>query len=162
MDLWRIAVRGLAAYAYLLVMMRASGKRVVSQVTPFDLLVSLIIGDLIDNVLWAEVPFLKFGVAAATIVLCDLVVKIVAHRSEAFHRLVNGQPTVMLRDGVEDRDALRSEQMNEGDVAHLLRLEGIDDWNDVHIARMEIDHEISVVLRTDAQPAQRKDVIGVR
>lgn len=55
MDRGRIAVCALVAYVYLLVTTRASGKRVVSQATPFDLLVSLIIGDLIDAALWGEV-----------------------------------------------------------------------------------------------------------
>lgn len=161
MDLGRIAVRALVAYVYLLVITRASGKRVVSQATPFDLLVSLIIGDLIDDALWAEVSMVKFGAAAGTIFLCDLVVKFFAHRWDAFHRLVNGAPTAVLHDGYEDGHALRSEQLNEADLAHLLRLQGVDDWSDVHIAFVERDHEVSVIRRPGAEPAQKKDAARV-
>lgn len=162
MGLGRIAVRALIAYVYLLVTTRASGKRVVSQATPFDLLVSLIIGDLIDDALWGEVPLAKFGAAAASIVLCDLVVRFAAHHSDAFHRLVDGQPTVVLRDGVEDREALRGEQLNEDDLAHLLRLQGVDDWKDVHLGIVEHDHEVSAILRPGAEPAQKKDAARVQ
>lgn len=157
MDLGRIAVRALIAYIYLLVTTRASGKRVVSQATPFDLLVSLILGDLIDDALWAEVPMVKFGVAAGTVFLCDLVVKFFAHRSDAFEQLVNGAPAVVLRDGVEDGEALRREQMNEADLAHLLRLQGVDDWKDVHIAFVERDHQVSVIRVPGAEPVQKRD-----
>jgi uncharacterized membrane protein YcaP (DUF421 family) len=157
MDVGRIAVRALAAYVYLLVTTRASGKRVISQATPFDLLVSLIVGDLIDDALWAEVSMVKFGAAAGTIFLCDLVVKFFAQRSDAFERLVNGSPAPVLRDGVEDGRALRGEQLNESDLAHLLRLQGVDDWNEVHIAFVERDHEVSVIRRPGAEPAQKKD-----
>lgn len=157
MDLGRIAVRALVVYVYLLVTTRMSGKRVISQATPFDLLVSLIAGDLIDDAIWAEVSQAKFGVAAGTIFLCDLVVKWVAQRWDAFHHLVNGSPTAVLRDGCEDGKALRSEQLNEQDLAHLLRLQGIDDWKDVHIAFVERDHEVSAIRQPGAEPAQKKD-----
>jgi uncharacterized membrane protein YcaP (DUF421 family) len=162
MDLGRIAVRALVAYVYLLVTTRASGKRVVSQATPFDLLVSLIIGDLIDDALWGEVSMVKFGAAVGTICVCDLLVKVTAHRSDAFLRLVDGRPTAVLRDGVEDRDALRKEQMNEEDLAHLLRLQGVDDRKDVRLGLVESDHEVSVILRPGAEPAQKKDAERVK
>lgn len=162
MDLGRIAVRALIAYVYLLVTTRASGKRVVSQATPFDLLVSLILGDLIDDALWGEVSLAKLAAAAGTICLCDLIVKFAAHHSDAFLRLVDGHPTPVLRDGVEDRDALRREQLNEDDLAHLLRLQGVDDRKDVHLALVECDHELSVIRRPGAEPAQKKDAERVK
>lgn len=157
MDLGRIAVRALAAYIYLLATTRASGKRVISQATPFDLLVSLIVGDMIDDAIWAEVPLAKFGAAAAAIFLCDLMVKFVAQRWDAFHHLVNGSPVAVLRDGREDHDALRGEQLNKADLAHLLRLQGVDDWKDVHTAFVERDHEVSAMRQPGAEPAQKKD-----
>ena len=162
MDLGRIAVRALVAYVYLLVTTRASGKRVVGQATPFDLLVSLILGDLIDDALWAEVSMVKFGAGAGTIFLCDLVVKFFAYRSDAFEHLVNGKPAVVLRDGVEDRAALRGEQLNDGDLAHLLRLQGVRERAEVHVAFVERDHEVSVIRRPGAEPAQKQDAPRVR
>lgn len=162
MDVGRIAVRALIAYVYLLVTTRATGKRSVSQATPFDLLVSLIIGDLIEDAIWAEVSVMKFAVAVATICVCDLIVKMIAARSDAFHRFVNGQPAAVLRDGVEDGHALRHEQLNEGDLAHLLRLQGVDDWKEVHLGLVEADHEVSVIRRPEAEPAQKKDAQKVK
>jgi uncharacterized membrane protein YcaP (DUF421 family) len=159
MDLWRIAIRALVAYVYLMVTTRASGKRVVSQATPFDFVVSLIIGDLIDDLLWAEVSVAKFGAAVAAIFVCDAFVKIGAFHSTRFMHLVNGLPRAILRDGLEDGKALRREQLNEEDLAHLLRLDGIDrdKWNDVHLAVLERDHETSVILKPTAEPAKQKD-----
>lgn len=157
MDPWRIAVRALVAYVYLMVTTRASGKRVVSQATPFDFVVSIVFGDLIDDAMWGEVSMPKFGAGVSTIFLCDALVKFGAHRSEWFFRLVQGSPTAVLRDGREDRHALRGEQMNEGDLAHLLRLDGIEDWSRVQLALVERDHEVSAMLKPEAQPAQKKD-----
>lgn len=157
MELWRIAVRALAAYVYLLVMTRASGKSTISQATPFDFVVSLILGDVIDDALWAEVSLATFGAAAGSIVFCDLAVKLAALRSRAFCRLVSGVPVVGMRDGREDREALRREQLNEGDLEHLLRLDGIDRkrWSDVHLGLLERDHELSIILTPGAEPATK-------
>lgn len=159
MDLWRIAVRALIAYVYLLVTTRASGKRVVSQATPFDLVVSVIIGDLIDDLLWAEVSVPKFGAAVAAIFLCDAVTKFGVFHSTRFFHLVNGVPRAVLRDGVENGRELRREQLNELDLAHLLRVDGIDrdKWDDVHLALLERDHEMSVIFKPSTEPAKQKD-----
>lgn len=162
MDLWHIAVRAFIAYAYLLFMTRASGKRVVSEATPFDFVVALIIGDLVDDALWAEVSMSRFGAATGSIFVCDAITKTLALRSRAFFRLVCGVPAIVLRDGVEDRDALRREQLNEGDLAHLLRLEGVDKRDEVRLGIVERDHSLSVLHEPEYEPAQREDADRVR
>lgn len=157
MDPARIAVRAIVAYAYLLFTTRATGKRVVSQATPVDLIVSLIIGDLVDDLLWAEVSLAKFAVAVAAIVLTEVLVKMGTSRWPWFLALVNGRPAVVLRDGREDGHTLRREQLNEGDLAHMLRRHGVDDWNEVHVAFLETNDELSVIRRPGAEPAQKED-----
>jgi uncharacterized membrane protein YcaP (DUF421 family) len=162
MDPMRIAVRAIVAYAYLLFMTRATGKRVVTQATSVDLIVSLIIGDLIDDMIWAEVSVAKFAVAVATIVGMEVLVKMATHRWAWALRLVNGTPTAVLRDGSADARALRSEQMNEKDLAHLLRLHGLDEEKDVRVAFVETNDELSVIRRPGAEPAQKEDARALR
>lgn len=162
MDLWRIAVRALVAYIYLLAVTRATGKRVVSQATPFDFVVSLILGDLIDDALWAEVSMAKFGVATATICFCDILTKLGGFHWQRFFKLVNGLPSTVLRDGVEDGGELRREQLNEADLAHLLRLQGVEKWDEVHLGIVERDHNLSMLYRPECEPATREDARNVK
>jgi uncharacterized membrane protein YcaP (DUF421 family) len=162
MTLGRIAVRALVAYVYLLVLTRAGGKSAVSQATPFEFLVALILGDVIDDALWAEVSMAKFGAAAGSIMLCDALTKLGAFRWIPFFHLVNGRSGVLLRDGREDRHELRRQQLTRADLAHLLRLGGITDWNKVHLALIERGHELSVILRRGAKPATREDAERAR
>ena len=72
MDPLRIAVRCLVAYVFLLTVLRLAGKQTVHQGTTFDFVLALILGDLIDDVLWAEVPVAQFIVATTTLVLLKL------------------------------------------------------------------------------------------
>jgi uncharacterized membrane protein YcaP (DUF421 family) len=67
MDPLRIAVRVLFAYVVLLVLVRQSGKRAVKHGSPFDFAVSLVLGDMVDDVLWAEVAASEFVVAAGAL-----------------------------------------------------------------------------------------------
>ena len=154
----RVAVRAIVAFLYLCVTTRVSGKRVVNQATPFDFIVALIIGDLIDDALWAEVSMMKFGVAVASIFVCDAIVKLIAFRSLTFFRWVNGTPSIVLRDGVEDEQAMRQEQLNDEDLERLLRLQDVVNWRDVRLAVLDRDHEISVIRRPGAEPLQKKDL----
>ena len=72
-DPLRVALRAVLAYVFLLALLRVSGKRTVHESTPFDFVLALVLGDLVDDALWAEVPFAQFVVAASSIVLAKLV-----------------------------------------------------------------------------------------
>jgi uncharacterized membrane protein YcaP (DUF421 family) len=67
-DLARIAIRAIVSYLFLLGLLRLSGKRAIRHSSPFDFVLALVIGDLIDNALWGEAPMLQFVVASSTLV----------------------------------------------------------------------------------------------
>jgi uncharacterized membrane protein YcaP (DUF421 family) len=74
MDLAWIAVRSLVAYAYLFAVVRLTGKRALSRATPFDFVMSLVVGDLVDNAIWGQVPLSQFFTAIATFFAVRLVI----------------------------------------------------------------------------------------
>jgi uncharacterized membrane protein YcaP (DUF421 family) len=78
MDPLRIAVRCLITYFFLLIVMRLAGKRVLRHAHPFDFVLALILGDLVDDAVWAEVPVAQFVVATATLVFMKL--SVTAHK----------------------------------------------------------------------------------
>jgi uncharacterized membrane protein YcaP (DUF421 family) len=72
MDPLRLIVRCLGTYVLLLLLLRLAGKRTIQQGMPFDFVFALILGDLIDDAVWAEVPFAQFLVASVTLMLTKL------------------------------------------------------------------------------------------
>jgi uncharacterized membrane protein YcaP (DUF421 family) len=68
MDPLRIAIRAVFAYLTLLVLVRVSGKRTVKQGSPFDFTIALVLGDIFDDAVWAEVAISQFVVAASALV----------------------------------------------------------------------------------------------
>jgi uncharacterized membrane protein YcaP (DUF421 family) len=72
MDPLRLAARCLFAYVFLLVLLRLARKASIRQASTCDFVLILVLGDLIDDAIWADVPLVQFAVATATLVLCKL------------------------------------------------------------------------------------------
>lgn len=160
MDLWRIAVRALIAYVYVLVLVRISGKRVVSQATPIHFVVAVVVGDLFDDLMWAEVTAAQFLTAAGSLFVADATVELASYKSRALYRILNGNPVVVMEHGKRLPEALRREQMSSRDIEHLLRLHGItrERTEEVRLATLEDDHHLSSLRESWAAPATRRDV----
>jgi uncharacterized membrane protein YcaP (DUF421 family) len=159
MELHKVVIRALFAYVVLLTLMRFSGKRVVSEAGARDLVVAIIIGDLIDDLLWAEVGGAEFAAATGGVVLTGLLVALVTYASPAAGALLEGRPQLVLREGVPVRAGMRTERVNDKDLTALLRARGIDHerWVEVDRAWLEVNGELSVARHELARPAERRD-----
>jgi uncharacterized membrane protein YcaP (DUF421 family) len=92
MDPFRIAVRALFAYVFLLLAVRLSGKRTVKQGNVLDLTVALIAGDLVDNMIWAEVAVMQFVVAAGILFAVHALFDFVRYRTAGSAAAVQRAP----------------------------------------------------------------------
>ena len=164
MELHRIALRALFAYLVLLALLRSSEKRTVAESTPFAFVLALVIGDLVDDVLWAEVGAAQFTVAVSVLTVAQIVVAWAASRHPRLDRLVSGAPSPVLVDGAPVRDEMRAERMNEKTLAFELRHHGIERerWTDVKLAHIETSGAVSAIGTRAARPAQRRDAPEAR
>jgi uncharacterized membrane protein YcaP (DUF421 family) len=164
-ELERIALRVLFAYVLLHQLLRYAGKRAISsgqgagRPTGIDFLLTLIVGDLIDDLLWAEVPAAEFVAAAGTLVLLHVAVAGVRYATPVAWRLIEGAPRQVLRDGEPLRPAMRRERLNEKALAAMLRGTGLDRgrWGEVRAAYLENTGMLGVLRRPSAKPATRAD-----
>jgi uncharacterized membrane protein YcaP (DUF421 family) len=164
LDLHHIAVRALFVYLVLLGLVRLSGKKTVSQGTPFAFVLALVLGDLIDDALWAEVPAAQFVVAAGTLAMVHLLVSWSTSRQGWLDRLVSGDPSPVIAGGRMDRRGMRRERLNEKELAFETRQRGVDRerWVEVDSARIEANGEISLLKADWARPPRRRDAAAVR
>jgi uncharacterized membrane protein YcaP (DUF421 family) len=163
-DLAHTAVRALAAFLFLLVLLRVSGTRAVAQASPFDFVLALILGELVDKFLTAHVSARQFLVATGTLAVLHAFTSLASHASPAFARLVEGEPVVFQRGGAPVAGALRGERLSGGEVQEMLRHHGLDrpDWDQVAEARLETSGRASVTAQGWAREAQKQDAPGVR
>jgi uncharacterized membrane protein YcaP (DUF421 family) len=83
MDPWRIIARALFAYVFALAVMRIAGKRTLSRSDVPSCVVLIVIGDMFDDMLWAEVPAAQFVVGAGALMLAHVTTGLGLFRSTA-------------------------------------------------------------------------------
>lgn len=159
MELHHIAIRVLFTYLFLYLIIRLSGKQTVGQGHTFDFVMAIILGDLIDDVLWAEVPVSQFITAVCTLIVMQIGIGLITARSEAFAKIVDGPIVQIMRDGVPMRRSLRRERIGRPGLEELLRLEGIapEKWSQVKSASLNGHGRVAVIEHDWARPPRKKD-----
>jgi len=159
-----IALRAVVAYLFLLALLRVSGKRLLSEATGIQFVLAIMIGDLVDDAMLATVPFAQLIVAAGTLAILHLGIAILGMLNLRAWKFIEGEPPVVLQNGIPRRDVMRGQRMNRKEVASLLRLAGISAarWAEIKRARIEEEGILAVVFHDWAKPAQRNDAEWVR
>ena len=156
--LWITAARAVAVYVFMLVVIRLLGKRTVGNFSAFDLLVALMLGEVVDEIIYGDVSLAKGGVAIGTVALIQYANSWLSYSSPKLGRILEGSPTAVVRDGQLERSGMAKERMSEDDVRAELRLEGIDDMDEVKLAMIEVDGEVSVLRKDEAETIRKKDL----
>ena len=147
-----IVVRTATVYLVLLVLLRITGKRQVGQLTPFDLLLLLLLANAVQNAMTGTDTSVPGGlIAAGTLFVVNMVVAWVTRRSRGAANLVEGTPTLLIRHGEILKQNLNSEGITQEDLIRALREHGLEQVNMVRAAILEVDGTISV-MREDEFP----------
>jgi uncharacterized membrane protein YcaP (DUF421 family) len=157
LDLTGIILRVSIMYVYALTLVRIAGKQSIGQLAAMDLVITLVIGDLFDDVFWAEVPLVQGLVGFGTVVLTHLLVTFISSRSKRIHELLNSQPRTLIREGKLVPENLRREWVRQETVQFELRLSGEEHPREVQEATLEPEGQISVIKTPSSKPIQRKD-----
>jgi uncharacterized membrane protein YcaP (DUF421 family) len=159
-ELAMTALRALGVYAFMLAVIRLMGKRTVGMFTAFDLLVALMLGEVVDEIIYGDVTSSQGAVAIAVIALAKYSTAWLSYFDHGLNKLLEGTPTVIIREGKLVRTGMRQVKMNDHDVMSELRLASIDDLEEVKLASIETDGEMSVILQEWAEPLQKADLTG--
>lgn len=98
-ELLLTALRATFVYFYLLIIVRILGKREIGASSAFDLLVALMLGDVVDEVIYGDVTILQGAVAMAIIGVWHLVNAWASFKSEIIDKLTGSPPTVLVKGG---------------------------------------------------------------
>jgi uncharacterized membrane protein YcaP (DUF421 family) len=161
-GLWGIAGRAGVVYVLLLVVIRLLGKRTVGNLTAFDMIIALVMGDVVGAAIYGQVSLASGLTAVATLAALHYANSWLAFDRPGIGRILEGRPTLIVERGRFVRSGLRRERMSEADARAELRLEGIDDLAEVREARVETDGKVSVLREPWAEPARRCDLDGTR
>ena len=157
-ELLMTALRALGVYVLMLVVIRLLGKRTVGNFAAFDLLVALMLGEVVDEIIYGDVSIAQGAVAIGVVAAAQYGNSWLSYWDHGFDALLEGKPTPVVRDGKMVREGMRAERINAKGVMHELRLQGVDDIEEVKLAMVEVDGVVSVIKHDWAEPVTRRDV----
>lgn len=147
----RVLLVGVPAYATLIFLLRASGKRTLSKMNAFDFIITVALGSTLASIITSKSVALAEGVAAlALLVLLQFAVTFATVRSRRFSRVIKSEPTLLAFQGEFLHRAMKRERVNEDEILAALRESKIASIADAHAVVLESDATLSVLPRTDA------------
>lgn len=159
-EVLRTLFSGGAAYVTLVLILRLSGKRTLSQLNAFDFIVTVALGSTLATILLsADVAWIEGVTAMVLLAVLQFVVAFVSSRWRPFRKLVTSSPRVLLRDGRMDEGALRSARLSPAEVTQAVRAAGSGDVRDVGAVVLETNGKLSVITKENLGDASSLDDI---
>jgi len=151
-SLLRTLVVGVLAYVTLIVFLRISGKRTLSKMNAFDLVVTVALGSTLATVLLTKDVALADGALAfALLIGLQFVVTWSSVRSEWIRRLVTGEPRLLVYRGEFLSAELRRARVTDEEILAAVRAAGLASLEDVEAAVLETDGSFSIVRKGAGQ-----------
>ena len=148
-----ILVRTTCIYALVLLGVRLTGKREVGQMTPFDLVLLLLLSNAVQNAMTGPDTSLAGGaVAAITLLILNYAVAEWSGANRRFRKLVQGSPSLLIHNGELVMPHLAKEHVTVDESQRACREHGISGITEVALGVLEVDGSISL-LKYDDCPA---------
>ncbi len=158
-----IAGKTAVIYLFLVLGLRLFGKRELGQLSLYDLVLVIILGNAVQNAMINNDNTLGGGIVAA-VVLLSLnwgLNRVITHSRRA-ERILVGEPVLIVHDGQPLKQRMAREGIGQDQLDAALREHGLDDVSQVHIAILESDGSISVIPRDARVLRSRRHYRGLR
>jgi len=141
-----IVIRAAIIFAFLYLLMRMLGRRELSSMEPFDIILLVVIGDLVQQgVTQSDYSVTGALLAVSTIALLTVLVSWSSYRFHKLRPVLAGEPIVLIGDGELIEKNLRRQRLTVEEIASEARIEQIDSLEDVRWAILETNGQISFV-----------------
>ena len=151
--MWMTFYRTVILYIAVMIAMRIMGKRMIGELQPSELVVTIIISELAAIPMQdLERPIWDGFVAIITLVLLEVVSAYIIMHSNRLRHVVSGKPAVVIRDGVIDQRVMKKNRMTVDDLMETLRQANVFDLSEVAYAIVETNGKLSVQKRAVVEP----------
>jgi len=144
-----IVVRAFVAFAFVYLLTRIVGRRELSTLEPFDLIMLVVLGDLVQQgITQSDMSFTGIVLAGGTLAVLTVAVSYLSFRFRRLRPILEGEPIVVIQDGqLIDRN-LRRERLTVEEVTAQARLQQIGSLDDVQWAVLETSGAISFIKKS--------------
>ncbi len=159
MNILNVTIRILTGLAVLFTVTKILGKTQISQITPFDFISSIVIGEIFVHGVFDEklnlfsliYPIMLWGVLI-------FIFELLAEKSLKIRDFFEGSPAVIIRDGQIDRKEMKRNKINLDQLLNLLRQKGVFSISEVKYGILELNGSLSVLKSSPEDNPTRKDL----
>ena len=150
-----IAIRATIIFFMLFIVLRLMGKRQLGQMTPFEFVALVVLGDFVQQ----AVTHNDFSITAATLAVVtfafwSLILGWISYFWPLARRILEGEPRVIIRDGKMNQKMLSRDKISHEEVLSEMRLSGIARLEEVEWAILEPSGKISLIERSSGKHGQ--------
>jgi uncharacterized membrane protein YcaP (DUF421 family) len=143
-----IVVRAILGFAFVFLLTRIVGRRELSSLEPFDLIMLVMLGDLVQQgVTQSDMSFTGLMLAGGTLAVMTVLVSYLSFRFKRLRPLLDGEPIVIVQDGKTLDKNLTRERLTVDEVLTEARLQQIASLDDVQWAVLETTGAISFIKK---------------
>ena len=148
-----ILLRTIIVFICLVFSMRLSGKRQLSELEISELIIAVLISDVASLPLQdVGIPLLNAIVPILALLGCELLISGITLKNVKLRGLIFGRPSVLIKDGKIDQQAMRKNRFSLDELSESLRSNNVTDINKVRYAILETDGDMNIILNSEAQP----------
>lgn len=142
-------LRAAAIYLVVLVVFRLAGRRTLSELTTFDFVLLLIIGEATQQALLGDdFSIVNAMVVIVSLVVFDIALSLVKNQSRWVAKLIDGEPMIIVEDGQVLERRVRKARIDEADILEAARhSQGLERIDQIKFAILEKDGKISIIPR---------------
>lgn len=154
-----VIVRTIILYIFVIFAIRVMGKRQIGDMQPNELVITLLISEIAAIPLQdTSQPILSGVVAIFMLIILEIVMSVVTMKSVLVRKFMSGNSVILIKNGIIDQKAMKNVRMTVLDLVEILRGQNVFDISTVAFAILEVNGDLSVLLKSSEQPATVKDV----
>ena len=144
-----IVIRAFVAFLVIMFLTRIVGRRELSTLEPFDLILLVTIGDLVQQgVTQNDFSLTGMFLAVATFAILTVLFSWLPWRFQALRPVLEGQPIILIEDGKAIEKNLKTQRMTQEEVAAAARIQNISSLDEVRWGVLETNGQISFIKKS--------------
>ena len=152
----QIVVRASVMFLFLFIVMRSMGRKELAEISAFELILIIVMGDLIQQGVTQQDNSLTGAITAiSTFVVWMLAFSYISFKSARARKLIEGRPVIVIRNGLPEEKIIRYERLSLDEIGDAAREQGIRDLRDIQIGVLESDGSFSFI-KFDGETPHKK------
>jgi Predicted membrane protein len=153
----RIILSSMTVYLFVIIAIRLFGKKELSQLSVIDLVFVLLISNSVQNAMVGSDSTLLGGlIAASSLFIVNYIFKQFIYHSPKFSKLIQGESILLIYDGVPNQKNIAASMLTMDELMEAIREHGVSRIEDVDLAILEVDGNISVLTNNFQTKSKRK------